>query len=266
MLVLLCAMYTSAQPNNVLPSDDNSPAPLIAQANAAAEDGVKPNDEYLKSKIDPKPFDREVWNKKRKAIDYSDKRKERDNNERNENNAKSSDGDNQVEENSSSSSSGNWNLNLGPLGQIIMIIGIIGALALLVFILVKLGFLDVDTKIARDREAPLVLEDIEENLHESDLEKALRMALEAEDYRMAIRIYYLSIIKELSIRNWIKWKRDKTNGQYVREMVEKPEGKTFRQLTIAFDRTWYSDEDIVLRHYEVLSPQFQLFMNSIKKK
>ncbi len=260
LLVVLNASLLSAQPNRLLP--ENSPfSVLLAQTDAQGAENYSSDEAYRDSDIQPKPFDREVWNKKRNGIDYSSKKKIEEEATKDTPTEKHEDKRNNEDE-----ANGNFNLNLGPVGQLILIVGVIAALALLVFTLVKLGFLDSNTSIANGNNGPVRLDEIEDNLHESDLEKALRLALEAKDYRMAIRLYYLSVIKELSLRDWIKWKRDKTNGQYVREMYEKPEGKTFRQLTLAFERVWYSDEVIVLKHYEILSPQFQTFISSIKKR
>lgn len=253
MLLVLCAILMGAQCRSMLYASPSLPT-LLAQANNEDVDKT-----YKDTHIDPKPFDREVWNKKKEGLNYkkdvAEKPEEVDKQEVEKNN-------NQQYE----PSDRELKLNLGPLGQIILIVSVMGLLALIVFVLVKLGFLDTNTKIAQATQGPVLLNQIEDNLHESDLEKALRLALDAKDYRMAIRLYYLSIIKELSMRNWIKWKRDKTNGQYVSEMMEKPEGNTFRQLTIAFERTWYGDEDIALKHFELLSPQFQNFINSLKKR
>ena len=54
-------------------------------------------------------------------------------------------------------------------------------------------------------------EKIEENIHESDLDKFIKQAESEEKYNLAIRLYYLAIIKELSLGKLIKWKRNKTN-------------------------------------------------------
>lgn len=234
-----------------------------------ANKNSSPDNEYLTSKVAPKPFDRETWNKKREGLDYSDKKKEeKKKKDKKENEvSKSGDGDEITEssENNSSYQSSDWGLNLGPLAQIIAIVGIIMVLALLVFLIIKSGLFNTNASINQTVTSAKLLENIEDNLHESDLERALRLALDAQDYRLAIRIYYLTIIKELSLKDFIKWKRDKTNGQYVREMLDKPGGNAFRALTISFERAWYSNETIMLSHYEALNPQFQSFINSIKK-
>ncbi|MEY4927116.1 MAG: hypothetical protein RI894_1552, partial [Bacteroidota bacterium] len=92
---------------------------------------------------------------------------------------------------------------------------IIGLIALLLYLVSKsalfLGNATVNTEI-------ISLEDVENDLHESDLERFLRQALENGDYRLALRIYYLMILKALSLKELIAWKKDKTNNEYCREL------------------------------------------------
>ncbi len=233
------------------------------------EPQVNQQDEYLKSEIEPKPFDRATWNKNREGMGYGEKPPEtKPKKKEKTEEKKDEDGNGPLADDDDDSGSSIFSgfAGLGTLVQILLIGGVIVMLAFLVFLLVKQGWLTNNKKIAGEGGKAILLEDIEDNLHESDLARALRMALEANDYRMAIRIYYLTIIKELSSLQWIHWKRDKTNGQYVREMSDRPNFSEFRQLTIAFDRVWYSDEVIAKHHYEVLSPQFESFINSLKKR
>ncbi|CAN5329857.1 hypothetical protein BH09BAC1_BH09BAC1_04690 [soil metagenome] len=238
--------------------------PAATEKTATEKKPVSQQDEYLETDIEPKPFDRETWNKNREGMGYGEtpvkkKPKEKPKEE-------TGDGDEAEDEENHENSSTIFPSGVGPIFQVLLIGGIILLLAFLVFLLIKQGWLTGNKKIKDADGKALLLDDIEDNLHESDLERALRQALENNDYRMAIRIYYLTIIKELSFLQWIQWKRDKTNGQYVREMNDRPNSGTFKQLTNAFERVWYSDENIVQRHYDVLSPQFQSFINSLKKR
>lgn len=93
-----------------------------------------------------------------------------------------------------------------------------------------------------ERRTPMRLEDIETNLHEADVESFLDKAIREENYRLAIRLYYLAIIKKLSQKGYIQWKKEKTNGHYLREMRQNkhPETKSFRDVTRVFERVWYS--------------------------
>ncbi|MBL4650568.1 MAG: hypothetical protein JKY03_12625, partial [Aureispira sp.] len=71
------------------------------------------------------------------------------------------------------------------------------------------------------RRKPVTLAQIETNLEEADVEGFLKQALVDKNYRLAIRLYYLAIIKELSGKGAIEWKKEKTNGDYRRELQRK---------------------------------------------
>lgn len=108
------------------------------------------------------------------------------------------------------------------------------------------------------------LDEAEDNLEESDLERFLREALEKKQYKIAVRIYYLMTIKELIQQNYIVWKKNKTNFEYLTEMRDRKEFDHFRSLTRAFEIVWYGDVEIQENEFSKLSPSFSSFINSIR--
>lgn len=86
------------------------------------------------------------------------------------------------------------------------------------------------------------LVDLDERPMESDLERHLREALERKDWRLAFRIQYLMVIKALHDRGRIRWKKEKTNHDYVREVADTPFFPSFREKSLLFDRVWYGLE------------------------
>ena len=134
---------------------------------------------------------------------------------------------------------------------------------LIIFIIIK-AQKDSSLRKLKSRNLGFSLEDIEENFHETDLEKALRLALEAEDYKVAVRIYYLIIIKTLSENAHIKWRKEKTNFDYVRELQLVQYRAYFSSITLSFERIWYGDRLIGEQEYNLLKPQFERFINKLK--
>ena len=134
---------------------------------------------------------------------------------------------------------------------------------LIIFIIIK-AQKDSSLRKLKSRNLGFSLEDIEENFHETDLEKALRLALEAEDYKVAVRIYYLIIIKTLSENAHIKWRKEKTNFDYVRELQLVQYRAYFSSITLSFERIWYGDSLIGEQEYNLLKPQFERFINKLK--
>ncbi|MCB9282586.1 MAG: DUF4129 domain-containing protein [Lewinellaceae bacterium] len=100
------------------------------------------------------------------------------------------------------------------------------------------------------------LEDVEAHLPDADMPEFIRRALQAGDYRMAVRLHYLSLIQGLTRRGWIEWKREKTNGDYLREIQERPVFGQFRELTGIFERVWYGDYPLEEGAYRQVAGHF----------
>lgn len=141
-------------------------------------------------------------------------------------------------------------------------------IVMVLVILKLLGIKIINKKIKRDDNViyDYSLDDLEEKIHETDLERYLRLAIEQGDYRAAIRIYYLTIIKEMSLVNWISWKKDKTNHAYISELRNREEQKPFRELTRAFEAIWYGEIEITKQDYNNLDPIFSKFLKTIEKQ
>ncbi len=108
------------------------------------------------------------------------------------------------------------------------------------------------------------IDDIEKNIHEADIDRFLREALAAQQYRLAIRLYYLAIIKELSLKGKIQWQRDKTNGAYLREMRNQSQlYSSFSHLTLIFEYVWYSNSGFNQENYAQVEPEFASFLKQI---
>ena len=117
-------------------------------------------------------------------------------------------------------------------------------------------------KIASDG-TEITLENVEHYIHETDLERFLREALANKDYNQAIRLYYLQMIKDLSLKNAIQWSREKTNRQYLREMRQHPLSIDFQRLTQTFERVWYGNSTLTANDYAALEPAYKSFLSSI---
>jgi len=160
-----------------------------------------------------------------------------------------------------------WNLptlfNIpGAIVQGILIVLLIVGLSFLLYKLVAMNWKkeQQDGKTKKGAGAAAI---DEENIHESDLERALREALEAKAYRQAVRVYYLMIIKTLAQKEWINWRKEKTNSDYLLEMIERPQYPTFRELTLVFEKTWYGDVPVEARDFESLRPKFHRFLQGL---
>lgn len=154
----------------------------------------------------------------------------------------------------------------GPLAGLLLKILIIVAIGFLVFLILR-AFLGVslpkNKKIKKASLAEIDLDKMEENLLESDFQHYLQQALEQGNYKLAIRLYYLHLLKELSLRSLIRWKKDKTNRDYALELRGTKLDTPFHAVTYIFDRVWYGGGQLDAQEYAGLAPHFKAFDQQI---
>lgn len=194
------------------------------------------------------------WQKIKEGLEYSEKPIE-----------KKKDAPTNTQSNTSTPS--NWGnpfdlfKGIGVLGKIVFFILVVGLLGSLLYALAGQGFFLGNKNL--NGELSFDLNDLENNIHESDLDRFLREAIQKGDYRAAIRVYYLALIKEASIRQLIHWKREKTNAEYLREMRKyAPLYEPFREATLTYDYAWYGNITVQQADYERVS----LFFNDLLQK
>jgi hypothetical protein len=97
----------------------------------------------------------------------------------------------------------------------------------------------------------------------SELELALEVALKNKNYREAVRIYFIAVIKEMKDRRWIKWEKKKTNHHYINEISGRTQHPDFITATRAFEIVWYGNRTLAENDYNQLEPLFKKLINSI---
>lgn len=127
------------------------------------------------------------------------------------------------------------------------------------------GGLNINNKKVKLGDKIYSIEDIEEQLHDVDVEAFLNQALKQEDFRLAIRLYYLAILKELSLASKIQWKKDKTNGVYLRELRGHPQHALFRKTTYIYEYVWFNeDEPFAAKEFEEVRPIFKKMLTMVQ--
>jgi hypothetical protein len=147
----------------------------------------------------------------------------------------------------------------------ILFLGVAVAIAFLIRYLLGIQQQPKDQKLRKTGGMGVIdLERIEEDLHEANLEDFIGQAERAGNYRLAMRLHYLALLKELSLAGAIVWKKDKTNRQYLQELTQTDWKASFRQLTRIFEHYWYGDHELPEADYAQIAPQFRQFSNQIK--
>ncbi len=102
---------------------------------------------------------------------------------------------------------------------------------------------------------PLDYDTLTEDIHVIDFAGSIEQAIEARNFRLAVRLLYLQTLKRLTDADRIAWKPDKTNRQYVQEM----KNSDFEQLTTQFEYVWYGDFPVDERRFSVIREEFKRF-------
>ncbi len=103
-----------------------------------------------------------------------------------------------------------------------------------------------------------------EVITKTELELRLEEAMAKEDYRECVRIYFTFILKELIRKSWIKWKKEKTNYDYVLEMSRRPEAHRFNECVRVYDLVWYGEYHIDRDIFELLKPGLESYYQSLE--
>ncbi len=108
----------------------------------------------------------------------------------------------------------------------------------------------------------LVYED--EDIHETDIEGLLQKAIKNKAYRLAIRYYYLAVLKTLSNKKLIDYHKDKTNSEYLFEIKDENSRKQFSYLSYVYSYVWYGEFSIDEANFKLVENKYQSFKNSLK--
>ncbi|MEO6037810.1 MAG: DUF4129 domain-containing protein [Saprospiraceae bacterium] len=155
-----------------------------------------------------------------------------------------------------------WTAATQGLGSFLQVLAILLASALIGYAIYRMLQVPRNRVIARDG-VEITVDNIDQYIHETDLERFLREALAQGNYSLAIRLYYLQVIKDLSFKNAIHWSREKTNRDYQREMRQHRLAEAFRLVTLRFEEVWYGNQSLNAAAYNLLEPEFKRLLADI---
>lgn len=103
----------------------------------------------------------------------------------------------------------------------------------------------------------------EENIHQMDFRQLIEDTKSNGNYRLAVRYYFLWLLKRLSAREIIDWHRDKTNSDYLYEIKNDGLRKDFEYLSYVYDYSWYGEFPLDDRAFAKAEKAFQKTFNTI---
>ncbi|MCK7591584.1 DUF4129 domain-containing protein [Subsaxibacter sp. CAU 1640] len=106
--------------------------------------------------------------------------------------------------------------------------------------------------------------DVETNIHSTDFKKLTANAEKDGNYRLAIRYYYLWLLKGLTNAEIIEYDVEKTNSDYYNEIVSKQIKDEFSYTSYLYNYIWYGEFDVNEQQFDKAKTAFTKFLKSIK--
>lgn len=95
-----------------------------------------------------------------------------------------------------------------------------------------------------------------ENIEHADIKALITNAENTNDYRLAIRYYYLLVLKQLTLKNFIKYEDDKTNADYMNAIASQKFSKDFAYTSYLYNYTWYGEFELDVAQYQLAKGSF----------
>jgi len=208
---------------------------------------------YLQERLERRDFNKQRWEELTRDLQYPTADPEREQQDKKENQQNAGGGDRR-------GGSGSFGGDASGAISVLLILLLAVALAVILGIL-------INRRRPRNRrvksDGATDLQQIRENIYETDLQRLIREAKEGGEYERALRLYYLELLKQLSLRRFIRWKKDKTNREYLQEMHTQAQYQDFEQLTRAFERIIYGGQGLDPQRFGRLEALFQDFLETL---
>ncbi len=206
--------------------------------------------DYAASKIVVRRFDTSEWRKLTKNLDYKESKQKKI-------------------EAPKKYKPFSFSEEFKTLIRLFMWLALISGLAALVWLVISRGgFNNLFSKNNRINSTEQIVDYHaidEEEITNNDFPKLIQAALSDKNFLMALRLNYLYALKSLEDAELIRWKRDKTNGNYVRELSIMPEFQSsFKILTREFEFYFYGKFPFSENLYNNIAQAFIDFIEKVQ--
>lgn len=113
---------------------------------------------------------------------------------------------------------------------------------------------------------PAPSEELLKDIFSIEYAAAIKEALNNRNYRLAIRLHYLQLLKLLSEKGMIHYQPDKTNFDYLLQIRSTPHYSDFSGLTRQYEYSWYGLFPISQSQYEQIDLLFTNFQKKISSQ
>lgn len=97
-----------------------------------------------------------------------------------------------------------------------------------------------------------------EDFKTTNFERLIAEAIEQQEFRLAIRLYYLFLLQRLQEQSKIVWAPEKTNADYNYELKEEQERHEFAYLSYLYNNIWYGEHELTAADFVKAKQAFDL--------
>ena len=159
----------------------------------------------------------------------------------------------------------NDNLDYRPIGDNawlsnLLWVLIIGAfLAVVIYYMAESGLFRRRIKIKADQGQDL--EEMPEDIFAINYQKEIDKAVAGGDYRLAVRLQYLRLLKHMTEKNMIRYQQDKTNMDYLMQLHNTAWYHDFFRITLHYEYSWYGRFAVSQEAYRLITRDVEQFEN-----
>jgi len=107
-------------------------------------------------------------------------------------------------------------------------------------------------------------EEITEDIFAINYQKEIDKAAASGNYRFAIRLMFLRLLKNMSERNIIRYKHDSTNMDYLMQLSNSNHYNDFFRITRNYEYSWYGQFEVREEAYKVIRNDFDNLDTKLK--
>jgi len=105
-----------------------------------------------------------------------------------------------------------------------------------------------------------IREDItSENIFDINYQREIDKAVNDRDYRLAVRLMFLRLLKQLSQKKIIEYKQERTNFDYLSQLRSTGYYNDFFRLTRNYEYVWYGKFGVSRETFGVIKNEFENF-------
>ncbi len=112
-----------------------------------------------------------------------------------------------------------------------------------------------------DEEAGVETNDIFSINYQKEIDKAVGIS----NYRLAVRLMFLRLLRDMSDKNIIQYKQDNTNFDYMVQLHSTGMYPDFFRLARNYEYSWYGQFDIDKEKYSIIKNEFDKFERRINR-